>query len=120
MGFSRVSSTEHAAWRTCSLIDASGFTVTVMTHASTASEPFDETRVGLDHLAFAVADRPTLDAWVAHLDALGVTHSGVIEAHFGDTVVLRDPDDIQLELFVFNPSGADLGDLLETDPHRPR
>jgi glyoxylase I family protein len=118
MGFSRVSSTEKATFRTRSLVHASGFTVTVVSHDATRPEPFDEARVGLDHFAFAVADRPTLDAWVAHFDALGVTHTGVIEAHFGDTVVFRDPDNLQLELFAFNPRGEDLGRLLETDPHR--
>lgn len=119
MGFSRMSSTEQATFRTCSLIHSSRFTVTVVSHDTTAAERFDETRVGLDHLSFDVADRPALDAWVVHLDALGVPHSGVIEAHFGDTVVFRDPDGFQLELFTFNPRGEDLGQLLDTDPHRP-
>ena len=62
---------------------------------------FDERRVGLDHVAFRVADLPELDAWVAHLDAIGVSHSGVkdIEGHRGGPlIVLRDPDRIQLEL----------------------
>ena len=119
MGFSRMSSAEQDTFRTCSLIHSSRFTVTVVSHDTTKAEPFDETRVGLDHFSFDVADRPTLDAWVAHFDALGVPHSGVIEAHFGDTVVFRDPDDFQLELFTFNPRGEDLDRLLATDPHRP-
>jgi catechol 2,3-dioxygenase-like lactoylglutathione lyase family enzyme len=119
MGFSRISSTERPTFRTCSLVHGSGFTVTVVSHDATESGPFDETRVGLDHFGFAVADRPALDAWVAHFDALGVVHSGIIEAHYGDTVVFRDPDNIQLDLFVFNPGGEDLGQLLATDPHRP-
>ena len=118
MGFSRMGSTEQSTFRTCSLIHTSRFTVTVVSHDATEAEPFDETRVGLDHLSFDVADRPMLDAWVAHFDALGVPHSGVIEAHFGDTVVFRDPDGFQLELFTFNPRGEDLGHLLATDPHR--
>lgn len=117
MGFSRMGSSDHETWRVRSLLHASGFSVNLATHDTTKVEAFDETRVGLDHFAFNVADRPTLDAWVAHFDALGVTHSGVIEAHFGDTVVFRDPDNLQLELFVFNPRGEDLGRLLETDPH---
>ena len=119
MGFSRMSSTEQPTLRTCSLIHGSRFTVTVVSHDATMAEPFDETRVGLDHLSFDVADRAALDAWVVHFDALGVPNSGVIEAHFGDTVVFRDPDNLQLELFTFNPRGEDLGQLLATDPHRP-
>jgi catechol-2,3-dioxygenase len=119
MGFSPMSSSDHGTFRTRSVIHGSRFTVTVVSHDATRSERFDETRVGLDHLAFDVADRAALDAWVAHFDALGVPHSGVVEAHFGDTVVFRDPDGFQLELFTFNPRGEDLGHLLETDPHRP-
>src|SRR5262245_3385983 len=44
-------------------------------HRDGASDPFDETRVGLDHLAFAVGDRAALEAWAAKLDLAGVVHS---------------------------------------------
>jgi glyoxylase I family protein len=118
MGFSRVNSAQYPTWRICSLMDAAGFAVTVMSHDSTTDEQFDETRVGLDHFAFAVESRSALDEWVAHFDAHGVTHTGVIEAHFGDTVVFRDPDNIQLELFLFDPRGGDVAGLIEADPHR--
>ena len=118
MGFIRAYESRHETFRTCSLGHPSGFAVTVLSHDATGSDRFDETRVGLDHLAFGVTDRAELDAWVAHFDSLGVTHTGVIEAHFGDTVVIRDPDNMQLELFLFNPRGEDLMKLFETDPHR--
>jgi hypothetical protein len=32
-------------------------------------------------------------------------------------LVFRDPDNIQLELFLFNPDGKELAELLGTDPH---
>jgi len=67
---------------------------------------FDETRVGLDHFAFAVADRAELDDWEARLLAAGVVHSAVAPANSipgAAVLVLRDPDNIQLELF-FDPS----------------
>ena len=70
-------------------------------------EVFDETRVGLDHLAFAVADRAELDAWSTRLAAAGVVHSPVAPANSipgAAVLVFRDPDNIQLELFV-DPSG---------------
>ena len=63
---------------------------------------FDESRAGLDHFGFAVADRPALDAWVAKLDGLGVAHSGVRDITQPvpfSTLVFRDPDNIQLELY---------------------
>ncbi len=70
-------------------------------HEANQGEQFDECRTGLDHVAFQVADRAALDAWVDHLDRQGVPHSGITEATepFPYAVlVLRDPDNIQLEL----------------------
>ena len=63
--------------------------------------PFDESRAGLDHFGFAVADRAALDAWAEKLDDLGIEHSGVrdiTEPVPFATLVFRDPDNIQLEL----------------------
>lgn len=37
---------------------------------------------------------------MTHLDAKGVAHSGIIDSGYGPTAVFRDPDNIQLELFV--------------------
>jgi glyoxylase I family protein len=75
-------------------------------HRDGAGEQFDETRVGLDHLAFAVASPADLDAWASRLAALGVPHSPVAAANSiagAAVLVFRDPDGIQLELF-FDPS----------------
>jgi catechol-2,3-dioxygenase len=72
-------------------------------HRSGDHERFDETRVGLDHLAFAVADRAQLDAWVARLAAAEVVHSPVAPANSissAAVLVFRDPDNIQLEFFL--------------------
>jgi glyoxylase I family protein len=65
--------------------------------------PFDETRIGLDHLAFSVADRAELEAWAERLASAQVDHSPIAAANsIPDAVVLvfRDPDNIQLELIV--------------------
>lgn len=75
-------------------------------HRNGGQDAFDETRVGLDHLAFAVSNRGELDAWATRLDASGVVHSPVAPANsISDAAVLvfRDPDNIQLEVF-FDPS----------------
>ena len=45
-------------------------------HDAHEGERFAEHRTGLDHLAIGVAERSDLDAWVAHLDALGVEPTG--------------------------------------------
>ncbi len=70
-------------------------------HQANQRERFDECRTGLDHVSFHVPDRAGLDAWVDHLDGQGVPHSGITEVAepFPFAVlVLRDPDNIQLEL----------------------
>lgn len=71
----------------------------VHTHiGSTATRPFDEKQTGLDHIAFAV-ERSELETWVARLDELGITHSGVKDASYGSGISFRDPDNIALEFF---------------------
>jgi glyoxylase I family protein len=64
---------------------------------------FDETATGLDHLSFAVATRAELERWGPHLGAHGVDRSPIAEARSipgALVLVFRDPDGIQLELFV--------------------
>jgi glyoxylase I family protein len=67
---------------------------------------FDETRTGLDHLAFAVSSREELDDWAQRFAEAGVPCSPVAPANSipgAAVLVFRDPDNIQLELF-FDPS----------------
>ncbi len=63
------------------------------------SLPFDERRLGLDHVSFGCADRGELEAWAARLDELGLAHGGVIDAGYGSGLSFRDPDNIPLEFF---------------------
>jgi catechol-2,3-dioxygenase len=63
------------------------------------SLPFNERRLGLDHLAFACADRGELELWQARLDELGIDHGGVVDAPYGSGLSFRDPDNIALEFF---------------------
>jgi catechol-2,3-dioxygenase len=62
-------------------------------------ERFSEYRVGLDHVAFAVADRSELEKWTRRLDELGIEHGGIKDAAYGSGVSFRDPDGIALEFF---------------------
>jgi glyoxylase I family protein len=62
---------------------------------------FDENRIGLDHMSFAVPSRASLDDAVRILDSHGVAHSEIrdLGEAFGICIVVfRDPDNIQLEL----------------------
>jgi glyoxylase I family protein len=115
MGFTLVNQVHEATYEGKSVIHPSGLAVTLMTHSATAAlGAFDERRVGLDHLAFQVTDLDELKRWVTHLDAHGVAHTGVIDTGYGPTLVLRDPDNMQLEFYVHqNP--ADLTQLTDAD-----
>jgi glyoxylase I family protein len=77
----------------------SRLTVCLGTHPRSPRDLFDERRTGLDHLSFLVADRAGLEAWQAHLHALGVEHTPIQDVQYGSVLVFRDPDNIQLELF---------------------
>jgi glyoxylase I family protein len=71
-------------------------------HDANLGEAFHESRTGLDHISFGVADRADLEAWASWLDELGIGHSGVIDTAKPvpySVVVFRDPDNIQLEIF---------------------
>ena len=61
--------------------------------------PFDERRVGLDHVAFACASRAELETWRARLDELGLPHGDIVDAGYGSGLAFRDPDNIALEFF---------------------
>jgi catechol 2,3-dioxygenase-like lactoylglutathione lyase family enzyme len=69
-------------------------------HTSPSSaEPFDELRPGLDHIAFACANRSELAGWEGRLNELGIAHGGIVDAHYGSGLSFRDPDNIALEFF---------------------
>jgi glyoxylase I family protein len=78
--------------------------VLVSDHESAVTGPFDELRVGLDHLAFAVPDIESLRSWEQRLTTLGVPNSGITETDGGHHLNLRAPDNLPLELFVMNAS----------------
>jgi len=64
-----------------------------------SSDPFNERRIGLDHLAFACANRSDLTAWESRLNELGIGNGGIVDAPYGSGLSFRDPDNIALEFF---------------------
>jgi catechol 2,3-dioxygenase-like lactoylglutathione lyase family enzyme len=72
-------------------------------HGSNDGSAFTEFRTGLDHLSFGVPSRAELDAWGARFDELGIEHSAVRTTPVGDLMTVRDPDNIQVELWA-NPA----------------
>ena len=73
-------------------------------HPDAEGGRFSPLHAGLDHVALQVAAREDLDEWVTHLDAIGVEHGELWETAAPvphAIVLLRDPDDIPIELFWF-------------------
>jgi glyoxylase I family protein len=64
-----------------------------------SSEPFDERRPGLDHLAFACSSRSELEAWERRLNEWDIPNGGVVDASYASVLSFRDPDNIALEFF---------------------
>lgn len=84
----------HVVW----LLGGTLFGIHQHQHLS-SDEPFDELRPGLDHVAFASADRGELEVWSQRLDDLGIAHGEIVDAPYGSGLSFRDPDNIALEFF---------------------
>jgi glyoxylase I family protein len=83
--------------------DEAKLAICVGSHVANDGAAFDECRTGLDHLSFRVKDRAALEAWAKRLDELGIPYSPIADEPYGSVLVLRDPDNIQLELFANPP-----------------
>jgi catechol-2,3-dioxygenase len=70
--------------------------VVVLTEASGLARTGGHER--LDHLAFAVPDGPSLQAWAAELTSRGIEHRGVVDELGKPSLSLLDPDGISVEL----------------------
>ena len=115
LGFRLVDVRDDRDMRRRAVMHPSGVAVIMVTHSNPSSDRFDERAIGLDHFALDVPDRAALEAWAKHLDDLGVPHSGVQEENGGPLIVFRDPDNIQLELYAFDPASATRSEDAEGD-----
>jgi glyoxylase I family protein len=52
----------------------------------------------LDHIAFAVSDGESLQAWAVHLSDSGIEHDDIVLENGHPSLQLRDPDGIAIEL----------------------
>jgi glyoxylase I family protein len=84
----------------------SGTVVGFRDHAGTVRGSFDETHVGMDHIALAVSSTADLDERTMWLDQHQVEHSEVVESDLGHHLNLRAPDRIAVELFVLRDEVA--------------
>jgi glyoxylase I family protein len=78
----------------------SGWIIGIREYPNHTDGPFDERRTGMDHVAFTVTTREELEAWEQELERRGVTYSPIRESPIGTMITLRDPDNIQLELWL--------------------
>jgi glyoxylase I family protein len=82
--------------------DSLGVRIGLTEHRDGSRVPFDETSVGLDHLAFRVDSEGELRDWERRLTDHDVRFTPAAAANSipgAFVVVFRDPDNIQLELF---------------------
>ena len=77
--------------------DAAPPTLGLRQYDSQRADAFDERHIGLDHIAFNVGDADSLEEWQAHLRAHGVAFTVTALPEL-TILVMRDPDNIQLEL----------------------
>jgi glyoxylase I family protein len=87
----------------------SGLTLALTAHEQQSGGPFDERRAGVDHIAFNVGSAEAVQELNGRFEELAVVHSDVKQAASGSAMItLRDPDNIQLEVFggTFDPDIA--------------
>jgi glyoxylase I family protein len=78
----------------------SGWIIGVRQYKGREEGPFDEFRCGMDHFAFTVSSREELEAWEQVLEEKGITYTPIAETPIGTVIVFRDPDNLQLELWL--------------------
>jgi glyoxylase I family protein len=103
LGLERVweEDTGDPGWRKVGLYHAGcGLRLNFTEHRPEIGDSFSEFRTGLDHLAFKVTGgRPALDVWLKRLDERGIVHSAIKKAVNGHVITVRDPDNIQIEIY---------------------
>lgn len=83
---------------------SSGIVLGLRQPLGSGNERFDELQTGLDHVAFSVATVGDLEEWQDHLTRRDVAFSPIAQTSMGSVIVLRDLDNIQLELYVASAS----------------
>ena len=100
LGFEVVTTVDGEGFRRTRLrASASGLTLTLTEHGDKDGDQFDERRTGLDHIALVV-DSADVEEWKSRFEEAEIDHSEVKSTPAGGSIItLRDPDNIQLEVF---------------------
>ncbi len=102
LGFTTDTEFEGAGFRRVRLRRPDGdVTLTLTCHDRGSADSFSELRTGMDHVAFLVPSVDDVNGWKRRFEELGVKHSEIkaTATGLGALITLRDPDDIQLEVF---------------------
>jgi glyoxylase I family protein len=81
---------------------ACGLSMGLVEHPNNPGARFDERRSGLDHVSFAVSTRAELEKLAQRIGEHAHETPPIIEASDALLLVLRDPDNIQVEVCFFN------------------
>ncbi|HET6811583.1 MAG TPA: VOC family protein [Acidimicrobiales bacterium] len=81
------------------LVHPTGLLIGLTQHYENSGIPFEESLCGIDHVALAVDGLDALHHWEAQLDELGVTRSEIKTTPLGSLITIRDPDNVQIELY---------------------
>ncbi len=87
----------------------SGVTLTLTSHDEQSGDAFSERRAGMDHVAFELGGTDAVSTMKTRFEELGVDHSEIKSSASGSAMItLRDPDNIQIEVFggPFDPAIA--------------
>ena len=98
-GATELARLENPEWSKVILRHPSGLLIGLTQHLRNDGLPFTEWRCGVDHLALVVADFDELVGWESRLDELGVERSAIKTTPLGSLITIRDPDNIQVELY---------------------
>jgi glyoxylase I family protein len=77
----------------------SGMTLTLTRHDQQSGERFSERRPGMDHVALQVSSADEVIALKDRFAQLAADHSEVKGSNGTAMITLRDPDNIQIEVF---------------------
>lgn len=96
---SELTRTQSEDWSKVILRHPTGLLLGLTQHQRNDERTFDESCCGMDHLALAVPTTQALHEWESRLDELSIERSAVKQSPLGSLITIRDPDNIQLELF---------------------
>ena len=91
------------AWSKVILRHDSGLLIGLTEHAHNQSQPFSEFLCGFDHVALLVGNDDQLTQWQVRLQQFSINASPLKSTPLGKLITIRDPDNVQLELYSPRP-----------------